>query len=180
MRRRGWIVAAIAAVVLVVGGCSSGGPEERVATPGDAGEPSFNEQGSEASLPEGLYRTEQLTRDDIIATLEAADMPRAGLRTLLENWQFEDSISFALRLQDGRWTQYESIDGGPDEVGWEGTYEVVDEHTVVATDPCGPITYRFTLHGTDLTLDVVDDACGGEDLLFQTAIFETAPFTQES
>ena len=65
-------------------------------------------------------------------------------------------------------------------MGWRGTYEVVDDDTVIATDPCGAITYDYTLDGDVLTLDMVDDECGGaEDQLAQTIIFESAPFTRD-
>lgn len=49
---------------------------------------------------------------------------------------------------------------------------------MVATDPCGAITYQYSLAGDALTLDMVDDQCDGGigELIAQTTIFETAPF----
>ena len=67
-------------------------------------------------------------------------------------------------------------------MGWRGTYEVVDDDTVIATDPCGAITYDYTLDGDVLTLDMVDDECGtaaSDELIAQTIIFESAPFTRD-
>jgi hypothetical protein len=70
-------------------------------------------------------------------------------------------------------------------MGWSGTYQVIDTDTVVATDPCSPITYDYALDADQLTLDMVSDECQGfagdsgeEDLIAQTVIFETAPFTK--
>ena len=53
---------------------------------------------------------------------------------------------------------------------------------MIATDSCGAITYEYGLDGDELTLDMVDDQCveGGEgELIAQTVIFESSPFTLE-
>ena len=53
---------------------------------------------------------------------------------------------------------------------------------MVATDPCGAITYTYALDGEQLTLDMIDDQCDGgvDELIAQTVIFESSPFTLES
>ncbi len=55
---------------------------------------------------------------------------------------------------------------------------------MVATDPCGAITYTYRFDGDQLTIDMVDDQCvergGVGELIAQTLLFETAPFTLES
>jgi hypothetical protein len=62
---------------------------------------------------------------------------------------------------------------------------VIDADTVVATDPCGAITYDYVLHADELTIDMVADECRGLDeespdgeLIAQTILYETAPFAK--
>ena len=83
-------------------------------------------------------------------------MPEAGIVALLDEVGLQISATTRLRLADGRWTSYVSVDGRPEEVTFRGTYEVVDDDTVVYTDYCGEVTYRYTLTGDDLTLDIVE------------------------
>jgi hypothetical protein len=90
---------------------------------------------------------------------------------------------YTLKLEAGRWTEFEESDAGAAETGWAGTYQVIDADTVVATDPCGAITYDYVLDGEKLTLDMVEDKCQGYgdpegELIAQTTIYETAPFTK--
>ena len=89
---------------------------------------------------------------------------------------------FTLRLANGGWTHLDSYNGGAEEAGWRGTYEVIDDDTVVARAPGTVITYDYAFDGEQLTLDMIDDQCGscGDDvgeLIAQTISFETAPFT---
>jgi hypothetical protein len=137
-----------------------------------------------AAIPEGVYRTPELTVDQLRQTALDAGFAEDDVDAFFEG--AVGTTVFGLRLADGGWTQLYSNDGGPEGVGWRGTYEVIDDDTVVATDPCGPITYTYSLEGEQLTLDMIDDQCtgaGGDteivELIAQTTIFETAPFTLE-
>jgi TRAP-type transport system periplasmic protein len=128
-------------------------------------------------LPEGVYRTRELTPDEVIATGVDAGFDRADVEPHADF----DSAVFGLRLADGVWDILQSYDGNFENVGWHGTYEVVDSDTVIATDPGGEcsITYSYALNGDQLTIDMVDDPCfPGEvgEQIAQTVIFETAPF----
>ena len=131
-------------------------------------------------IPQGDYRATSVTREQIIATTAAAGlMPEAGIAALLDEVGLQISAATRLRLADGRWTSYVSIDGQPEEVRFRGTYEVVDDDTVVYTDHCGEVTYRYTFTGDDLTLDIVDDQCAVIDPpagVEQQLNFEFAPF----
>ena len=50
---------------------------------------------------------------------------------------------------------------------------------VVATDPCGSITYTYAFYGEQLTLDMIDDQCvWGKEQIAQTILGESAPFTK--
>ena len=83
--------------------------------------------------------------------------------------------------QDGAMIQYEAADGGPLEVAWTGTYQLLDDHTIEASEVglFNRFVYDFSLRDGILTLDVISvddpypDAFG-----VQTAIYETLPFTR--
>ncbi len=130
-------------------------------------------------LAEGVYRTPELTREQLIATGVAAGFDRAHVEAFVDRDGIQNTARWDLRLADGDWKVLYRYDGWHGRVAWQGTYEVVDEDTVIATDPCGPITYQYTFDGEHLTLDMVDDQCDGGvgELIAQTIIFETAPFT---
>jgi hypothetical protein len=99
------------------------------------------------------------------------------VEAFLDGEGIKNTVTWGLRLADAEWIQLYSYDGGPEGIGSRGTYEVVDDDTVVATDPCGARTHSYELDSEQLTFDMVDDACGPDDHLVQTIIFETAPFT---
>jgi hypothetical protein len=138
--------------------------------------------GLDESLLEGVYRTPELTRDQLIAAGVAAGFAEADVIAFVDGDGIERSAVFGLRLAAHGWTQLYAYDGRTEDVGWRGSYEVVDGDTVVATDPCGPITYHYALTGDQLTLDMVDDQCqdGVGELIAQTIIFETASFRLET
>jgi hypothetical protein len=84
-----------------------------------------------------------------------------------------------VRLAGGGWSLLQSIDGKPATVGWRGSYKVIDDHTVTATSDCGTMTYRYALVGDQLSLKVVDVGCPGVgDLVAQTIVYQSAPFTK--
>jgi hypothetical protein len=114
-------------------------------------------EAGENGIPEGLYRTPELTRDQLLAAGVAAGFAEADVNAFLDADGIVDTTHYALRLAASGWTQYYAHDGAAEDVGWRGTYEVVDGDTVIATDSCGPITYQYGLDGDELTLDMVDD-----------------------
>ena len=140
--------------------------------------PSTPAPGEAPAIPEGRYRTSAATHDEVVAAGVAAGFSDADVSTFLDADGPWATASIELLLADGGWTQYVSVDDGPYDVGWRGTYRIVDEDTVVATDPCGDITYQYVVDGDVLTLDMVDDQCDGgiEELIAQSTIYETAPF----
>lgn len=80
-----------------------------------------------------------------------------------------------------------STDGS---VGWDGKYRILDDDTFEAGDSPGDgyyITYQYEVDGDQLTIDMVKNTCPyciseaerlGE-LLAQTEIYETSPFTRQ-
>ena len=135
-------------------------------------------EAGDPRLPEGVYRTPELTADQVRAAALAAGFAEDDVNAFVPD---EGTAVWGLRLANGGWTQYESIDGVPEEAGWRGTYEIVDDDTVVATDPGAVITYDYSFDGEQLTLDVVEiqctEECPAEEWIIQTIIFESAPFT---
>jgi hypothetical protein len=163
------VMTAAAALALAVIGTDAAAVESTV--PDAAG----------GGIPEGLYRTPELTRDDLLAAGLDAGFSEADMNAFLDADGIEGTVQFGLLLADGGWTQRYAYDGADEDVGWRGTYEVVDADTVIATDPCGAITYEYALDGDVLTLDMVDDQCPGlGEQIAQTVIFESAPFTLEA
>ena len=128
------------------------------------------------TLPEGTYRTQSIAAEQLRATAVAAGFTANDVDAVLSGLGVS-SVQISLRLADGGWTLSQSNDGAPDEIGWRGTYVVIGHDTVVASDPCGDATYRYTLDGHELTLDFVDTTCPGLlERLIQTMLYESAPF----
>ena len=144
-------VAGALAIVVVGAGAVDGFAAEPAAV--DSTVPAAGEVG----IPEGVYRTPELTRDQLLAAGVAAGFAEADVDAFLDADGIVDTATFGLRLADGGWTELYAYDGADEASAGAGTYEVVDEDTVIATDPCGAITYQYGLDGDELTLDMVDD-----------------------
>ena len=133
-------------------------------------------------LPEGVYRTRGAHRDQLIAAGVAAGFAEEDVAAYLDRDGVERTEIIGVRLAADGWSVLLQIDGGAEEVAWRGTYEVIDDDTVIATDPsCGSITFRYTLDGAKLTLEVVEDECAGSvaDHIPQTVLSQSAPFRKE-
>jgi hypothetical protein len=141
--------------------------------------------GVDPRLPEGDYRTTKLTSDELIATGVNAGFARTDVESAVDAALpgFDGTLELGLRLADGAWRQYVIVNGGPAEIGWIGTYDIVDDDTVVATDVTGEdgsITFAYELDDDRLILDAVD--CGPCDPvadMITTMLYETAPFTRQ-
>lgn len=177
------LVGAFAALLTSCGGSSDAALTAATPEPSPTAAPASTPSDQ---LPEGTYRTAELTVEQLVATGVSAGFDQAAVQDfVLLRDGVKGSAVFTLKLEAGRWSQFAAYDGDPAEMGWSGTYQVIDTDTVVATDPCGPITYDYALDADQLTLDMVSDECQGfagdsgeEDLIAQTVIFETAPFTK--
>jgi hypothetical protein len=136
----------------------------------------------DARLSEGTYRTPELTRDQLIESGVAAGFAEEDVAAYLDRDGVERTEIIGVRLAAGGLNVLFQIDGGAEEIGWRGTYEVVDDDTMIATDPsCGSTTFRYAFDGAQLTLEVVADECAGSDVerIPLTVISESAPFTKE-
>lgn len=126
-----------------------------------------------ALVPEGRYATAPVTPDQIRSAITAAGYDATQWETTAK------SSVFTLDFDSGRLHIYMSDDGGPVQVGWNGTYEVVDQHTLVARDDISTITYDYSLVGDVLTLRMVSDTLQDPgELAAQSGIYDTAPFTR--
>ena len=87
----------------------------------------------DARLREGIYRTRELTRDQLLATGVAAGFAEEDLAAYLDRDGVERTEIIGLLLAAGGWSVLLQSDGGPEEVGARATSEVVDDHTLIAT-----------------------------------------------
>jgi len=129
---------------------------------------------------EGTWMTAWHPASLMQAAVEAAGLSWADADAGFKDFVASvDTVRHAVKLEGGDITQYEAVDGGPLQVGWIGTYELVDGDTIVATESAtfNRIEYAFTLRDGILTVDVVDDK-DPSDIVPQVAIYETMPFTR--
>jgi hypothetical protein len=128
-------------------------------------------------LAEGDYVSPPLTAEMMAAALEAHGLDPADARLIVAEEGYKDNEVVTMRLADGQLTLLQSVDGGTPTVGWQGAYEFVDDHTFVADDAY-PITYGFRWEGDKLHMSVLKDLFPDPvDLIFQVALYESAPFT---
>jgi|KBSSwiStaDraftv2_1062776.scaffolds.fasta_scaffold369273_2 hypothetical protein len=139
------------------------------------------------AIPEGTYRTAPMTRQEIMASVLRAGFSRRQAEQLyfdhlsipLDPW-----IRQGLVIEDGFWFQTATSAGGQEEAGWGGSFEQAGSHRVVATDNVCTITYRFSISGEILSLELLHETGPPSecalDVVPQTAIYETAPFVATS
>jgi hypothetical protein len=127
---------------------------------------------------EGVWETERLTGETIAATLSEAGLDPEAAEMIVEAEGFEEYVSYRVQVRDGRWVIYVLPDGEDVGWGWLGAYEVVSPGRVTATDGSCTISYGYDATGDELAVDLIDDPCGEEDVLFQTVIFESGPFSR--
>lgn len=154
-----------------------------------AAQPASTGPPASASLPPadaltGTWATGETTCAEQNAAVEAAgftaeQMNVAGWDPTCADGSPHGS-EFTIRFANGALVAFQ--DGAP---GWEGLYRIVDEDTFDAGDETHGfyITYRYTIEGDQLTIDMVEDDYPVEaevigDSLAQTVIYETTPFTR--
>jgi hypothetical protein len=175
-------VAAAAIALILVGlpwavtqlrGPSSGSP---AATPSAA--------PTDSLLPEGTYRTPELTREQLIAAGVKAGLTQAQAEQAMARDRINQTATFTLTLEQGKWTQSYAYDGIREGVGFDATYEVIDRSTVVVTEPGGyEIVFEYVLEGdairisfknTDPQQMCQDDA----QCWMGFIVWESAPFSR--
>jgi hypothetical protein len=114
--------------------------------------------------------------------LEIATIEAAGL-TAPSDWvsavKTATTSRHGVKFEDGTIIQYGAADGGPLEMGWIGSYRLLDDHTIEAieTGSFWRIVYEFRLRDDILMMDVITDE-DPSDMAIQTSIYETLPFTK--
>jgi hypothetical protein len=141
-------------------------------------DPSADLAAIEAAL-EGTYETAWHPSELQVATIDAAGLVAS------DDWvasvRSAERRRLAVKFQNGAMIQYEAADGGPLEVAWTGTYQLLDDHTIEASEVglFNRFVYDFTLRDDILTLDVISvDDPYADAFGVQTAIYETLPFTR--
>jgi hypothetical protein len=111
---------------------------------------------SDSLLPEGTYRTLELTREQLLAAAEKVGLTRAQADQALAFGDIKQTAAFAVKLEGGQFTQFQSADGGAEGIGSRGTYEVVDKDTVLTTEECcGETTFGYKLEGDSIRISWV-------------------------
>ena len=129
---------------------------------------------------EGLWETPQLTRESMAATLERAGLDPASADLIAEGEGFEEFVIYQVEIGDGRWAIHVLPDGLGRGTAWLGTYSVLSVGVANAVDREGSCSYSYAYDIVDdrLSVDLVGSPCSEEDQLFQTVIYESAPFTR--
>ena len=104
-------------------------------------------------LPEGTYRTPELTREQLIAAAVKRGFTRAQAQQALAADRINQTATFTLRLERGQWTQSFNYDRIREGIGFEATYKVIDHSTVVVTEPGGDQTvFAYALEGNAIRI----------------------------
>ena len=85
-------------------------------------------------LPEGTYRTPELTREQLIAAAVKRGFTRKQAEQALALERINQTATFTLTLERGQWTQSFAYDGIREGIGFLATYNVIDHSTVVVTE----------------------------------------------
>ncbi len=135
--------------------CGSGsGPEPTEGTvSAGAGATSPAAAASDSLLPEGTYRTPELTRKQLIAAAVKAGFTRAQAEQALARERINRTATFTLTIEHGQWTQSFNYDRVREGVGVEATYKVIDHSTVLVTEPGGYETvFEYALEGNAIRI----------------------------
>lgn len=187
MNQRLKAFALCAATAITITSCGSDSTAEPAAGTVSSATATQASTSADPRLPEGTYRTPELRLEQFVAAGVAGGFKRAAIEEFWREARVVPgrTVVETLKLQAGRWTAFISVDNGPTETIWVGTYEIVDDDTVMALESgfdCSVI-YRYALSGGELRLAVQRHECDGEKAaevhqIAQTTIYQTAPFTK--
>jgi hypothetical protein len=108
---------------------------------------------SDSILPEGTYRTPELTREQLIAAAVKRGFTRTQAQQALARDRINQTATFTLKLEHGQWTQSFNYDRIREGVGFEATYKVIDHNTVLVTEPGGYQTvFEYALEGNAIRI----------------------------
>ena len=139
---------------------------------------------SDSLLPEGTYRTPELTREQLIAAGVKAGFTRAQAEQALALERINQTATFTLTLERGQWTQSFNYDGIREGIGFLATYKVIDRSTVVVTEPGGDETvFEYALEGDAIRISFKNtdpqQLCQGDTKCpMGFMVWESAPFSR--
>jgi hypothetical protein len=124
-----------------------------------------------------------LAREQLIAAALKAGCTRAQAEQTLARERINQTATFTLKLERGRWTQTFNYDGVRDGIGFLATYKAIDQSTVVVTEPGGDETvFEYALEGDAIRISFKntdpqqlwqDDAkCSTGFIVWQSAPFK--------
>lgn len=164
------------ATIFVFAACGEGvgAPTGQTSSP-----PSLTESAAPTDPLTGRWTTGEVSCDQQLAALTMAGFTAKEVKAS-EAGQCRYS-TFEIRFLDDQLVVLEDGD-----VGWDGSYTVVNDQTFTAGDIGNGdyITYRFEIDGDRLTIDMTENTCPfcvdenelrGE-MAAQTMIYESAPF----
>jgi hypothetical protein len=85
----------------------------------------------DSHLPEGTYRTPELTREQLLASAKKGGFTQAQAEQALARERINQTATFTLTLERGQWTKSFNYHGIRDGIGFLARYKVIDRGTVV-------------------------------------------------
>jgi hypothetical protein len=173
----------IFAFVTACGSGSDPGPTESTASASAATTRAAAAPG-DSLLPEGTYRTPELTREQLLASAMRAGFTRAQAEQALARERINQTATFTLTLERGQWTQSFNYDGIREGIGFLATYKVIDRSTVVVTEPGGDETvFEYALEGDAIRISFKNtdpqQLCQGDTKCpMGFMVWESAPFSR--
>jgi hypothetical protein len=177
----------VALVVTICGAFLTACGEDATTNAGQEGSATVSPSQEPAAPLEGTWESGEVTQADLYAAGETLGLSRSETKANFWGAPSVLPLTFEVTIQEGRWVQTQVRTDGVEEFGWEGTYQIGVDGTVIATDPCGSVTYECSLSGDTLTIDMLENEneCAGSggdtrdgELLAQTLIYESTPFTR--
>jgi hypothetical protein len=116
--------------------------------------------GASASSPlEGIWHTKAVSRDDIVAGLQRCGQQKwiQPILAKTDDAALGATNVFTLRIENGRWLQYWSKDGGIDNENDDGAYTIEANVVTVRHGSTGSDIFGWTVNGGELTLTATGD-----------------------
>lgn len=126
----------------------------------------------------GTWNSEETTDADFIAGL-IDEFDEAELRAEMSSLHIGDPVRLELTFGDGKVSASSNADGTTYPIG-EGTYRLVDNHTMVLTREDCEVPAQFRLRDDTLTWGIIGGCPTEEVDLFLGVVLRGAPFTREA
>lgn len=171
------LIAALGAALLAA--CSSDPPPASPPAPPASRTATSAASQAASALPEGVYRTHALTRNDQLAAIKAAGFTAKDAGPVRDYYASHKTVVFGIKFQGGQWTEFSSEDGGPDQVGDLGTYTVTgDVLTMISKSVNARQHLRWRLEGAALSFKLVPGDPLDRDPV-GVAVYTSGPFYRQ-